>query len=71
MLMGVPSLCNLYLQKFLFFFIQTLPNDCSHIENVHLLFCARFINIFLFLRGVELRHFSIHNAMGVPSLCNL
>ena len=53
----VPSLCNLLLQKFSFFFIQTLPNDCSHIEDVHLLFCARFINFFSFLRGVELRHF--------------
>ena len=37
-------------------FIQTLPNDCSHIEDVHLLFCACFI-FFPFLRGVELGHF--------------
>ena len=34
-----------------------LYNDCSHIEDVHLLFCAHFINIFSFLRGIELRHF--------------
>ena len=54
---GMPSLCNLYIQKFLFFFIQTLPNDFSHIEDVHLLFCACFIIFFSFLRGVELRHF--------------
>ena len=47
----VPSLCNLSLQKFLFFFIQTLPNDYSHIEDVHLLFCARFINFFLIFEG--------------------
>ena len=26
-------------------------------EDVHLLYCAHLINIFLFLRGVELRHF--------------
>ena len=39
----MPSLCNLLLQKFSFFFIQTLPNDCLHIEDVHLLFCASFI----------------------------
>ena len=26
----MPSLCNLLLQKFSFFFIQTLPNDCLH-----------------------------------------
>ena len=55
--LGVPSLCNLLLQKFLFLFIQTLPNDCSHIEDVHLLFCACFIISFLFLRGVELKTF--------------
>ena len=29
-------------------FIQTLPNECSHIEDVHLLFCACFI-IFIFI----------------------
>ena len=56
-ILGVPSLCNLLLQKFSFFFIQTLPNDCSHIEDVHLLFCAHFIIFFSFLRVVELRHF--------------
>ena len=44
--------------KLSFLFIKTLPNDCSHIEDVHLLFCARFIFFFFsFLRGVELRHF--------------
>ena len=39
------------------FYIQTLQNDCSHIEDVHHLFSAHLINVFLFLRGVELRHF--------------
>ena len=34
--------------------IQTLRNDCSHIENAHLLFCAHFKNIYLDFRGVEL-----------------
>ena len=56
-ILGVPSLCNLLLQKFSFLFIQTLPNDCLHIEDVHHLFCARFINFFSFLRDVELKHF--------------
>ena len=37
---------------------------------MHLPFCAHFIFSFLFLTGVELRHFSIRNAEGVPSLCN-
>ena len=56
---GVPtcSLYNLYLQQFSFFYIQTLPNDCSYIEDVHLPFCAHLINIFSFFTGVELRHF--------------
>ena len=26
--------------------IQTLHNDCSHIEDVYLIFCAPFVNIF-------------------------
>ena len=50
-ILGVPSLCNLLLQKFSLFFIQTLPNNCSHIENVHLLFCARFITFFSIFDG--------------------
>ena len=54
---GVPSLCNLKLQQYSFLYIQTLHNDCSHIEDVHLLFCAHLINIFSFLTSVELRHF--------------
>ena len=62
--LGVPSLCNLQLQKFSFLFIQTLPNDCIHIEDVHLLFCARFIFFFSFLRGVELRHFFHPKCLG-------
>ena len=45
---GVPSLCNSFL------FIKILHNGCSHIEDVHLLFHAHFMNIFSFLRGVEL-----------------
>ena len=49
---------TLKLQKFLFLFIQTLPYDCSHIEDVHLLYCALFI-FFSFLTCVERRHFFI------------
>ena len=54
---GVPSLCNLKLQQYSILYFQTLHNDCSHIEDVHLLFCARFIIFLTFLTGVELRHF--------------
>ena len=59
---GVPSLCNLLLQKLSFLFIKTLHNDCSHIENVHLPFCAHLIKIFSFFMVVELRIISIQNA---------
>ena len=45
---GVPSLCNLKLQLYSSLYIQTLHNECSHIENVHLLFCARLIFFFFF-----------------------
>ena len=27
--------CNLYLKQILILYIQTLHNDCSHIEDVH------------------------------------
>ena len=71
---GVSSLCNLQLQKFSFFFFQTLPNDCSHIEDVHLLFFAHF-TFFSFLRAVKFRHFFhgcqvcvICNSNGIHSL---
>ena len=37
-------------------YIQTLKNDCSHIEDVHPLFCAHFMNMFILLRGVGHRH---------------
>ena len=61
---GVPSLCNLQLQQFSFLYVQTLPNDCSHIEDVHLLFCAHLINIFSFFTGVELRHIFFPKCIG-------
>ena len=62
MLKGVPSLCNLQLHQYSFLYIQTLHDDFSHIEDVHLPFCAHFIFSFLFLMGVELRQFFIRNA---------
>ena len=61
---GVPSLCNLLLQQFSFLYIQTLPTDCSYIEDVHLLFCAHLITIFSFFTGVELRHFFLPKCIG-------
>ena len=51
-------------------FIQTLHNDCSHKEDVHLLFCAHFTT-FSHFRGIELRHFYVQNALRGPGLCNL
>ena len=41
---------------------SNLHNDCSLIEDVYLLFYAHFMNIFSFLRGLELRHFIVRNA---------
>ena len=63
----VCVICNSYSFSFLYF--QTLHNDCSHIENVHLPFFAHLINIFLFLTGVELRHFFHPKCVGVSGLC--
>ena len=54
---GVPSLCNLKLQQCSILYIQTLYNDCSHIEDVHLLFCECFLIFLTFLTVVELRSF--------------
>ena len=54
------------LKKFFFLFIQNLHNYRSHIEDVHILFCAHFMNIYLFLRGIEL---SSTNAKMVPGMC--
>ena len=54
---GVSSLCNLKLKQYSSLYTQTLHNDCLHIEDVQYLFFGHLINIFLFLTGVELRHF--------------
>ena len=61
---GVPNLCNLKLQQYSILYIQTSHNDCSHIEDVHLLFCARFIILFTFLTGVELRRLFLPRFLG-------
>ena len=50
----VCIICNY--RSFHSFFIQTLHNGCSHIEDTHVLFCAHLINVFSFLTGVGLRH---------------
>ena len=67
----MSGLCNLLLQQFLFFNIQTLPNDCSYMEDVHLLFCAHLINISTFLRILNLDTFFHPKGVGVSGLCNL
>ena len=59
----VSGLCNMQLQEFSFLSIQTLYNDCSYIEHVPLIFCAKLINIFLF-RAVELKHFIHPKCLG-------
>ena len=51
----VCVICNF--QQFLFLYIQTLHNDCSYIEDVHILFCLHFMIFFFIFGGLELRHF--------------
>ena len=47
----MPSLCNLKLQQYPFFYVQILHNDCSYIGDVHLLFYAHFMDIFFIFGG--------------------
>ena len=63
-------MCNLLLQQFSFLYFQSLNNDCSHIEDVQLLFCAHFILYYIF-EGNELRHYYVYTTFGVLILCNL
>ena len=65
----MPSLCNLLLQQYSFLYIQTSHNDCSHIEDVHLLYRAHFIIFFSFLTGVEHRHFSPSEMLSGCLVC--
>ena len=70
----VSGLCKLHLEQFTFLYIQTLHNDCLHIEDVPLQFCAHLINIFSILMGVELRHIfhlKMHRGCLVCVICNL
>ena len=57
----MSGLCNLQLKQFSFPYIQTLLNDCSHIEDVHLIFCAHLVfNYILGLLNLDisrLHHF--------------
>ena len=46
-----------YSNKCFFPYIQTLHIDCAHIEYVHILFCAQFMNIFSFLGLLDLKFF--------------
>ena len=65
------GLCNLYLQQFLFFYIQTLHNNCSHIKDVHLLF-VHISWFFLHFFGLELRYFLSKMLRGclISVFCN-
>ena len=69
---GVSGLCNLLLLQFSFLYIQTLLNDCLYIKDVHLLFCAHLINIFLFLWVLNLDIFpsEMHRGCLVCVICN-
>ena len=64
----MSGLCNVELHQFAFLNIQTLHNDYSYIEHVHLLYCAHLVNIFSFLGMLDLNILSIRNAYG---LCHL
>ena len=55
----MPSKCNQELQEYSSFYIQTLHNSCSHIEDVHLLFYAHFTNIFFIFGVLNLDFFSL------------
>ena len=46
----MSGLCNLQLKQFSFLYSQTLHNGCSHIEDVHLIFCAHLI--FYYILGL-------------------
>ena len=56
----VCELCNS--KSFRSFLFKTLHNGCSHIEDVHFLFCAHLIICSHFLRGLDLDICSIRNA---------
>ena len=49
----VMSYCEFV--TFSFLYIQTLPNNCSHIEDVYLLFCAHMKLFYFIFRSVEQR----------------
>ena len=63
---------------------STLYDDCSHIEDMHLVICAHFMNEYFFHfffwggggggggGGLKLANFgpSVRNTFGVPILCN-
>ena len=48
-----------------------LQNVCSHIEDVHLLVCARLIISYYIFGSVEIRHYYIYTTFGVLTLCYL
>ena len=64
----MSGLCNQLLQQFSFHYIQTLHNDCSYIEDVHLLFCIHLMLFFFHFWGLELRHLFLYNAKRVSGL---
>ena len=71
MLRGVWFVQSVTLQQFSFLYIQTLHNDCSHIKDVHLLFCAHLIIFDYIFWSVEFRHVYVYISFGVLTLFNL
>ena len=58
--------------RFSFLYIQSLLNDCLHIEDLHLLFCAHFMNIFSFCRVLNLDIVVVSPLCpSVPSVFNI
>ena len=66
--------CNLYLKHISFLYIQTLRNDCSHIEDIHQRRRSRaeFGLVFFLLLGLELSFFPVKMLRWCPIcvICN-
>ena len=65
----VCVICNS--QQFSISYIQTLYNECSHNEDVHLLFCAHLIIFYYIFGSAEHRLYYVYTTFGMLTLCNL
>ena len=62
--------CNYMYKRFHSFFL-TLRNGCLHVEDTQVLFCAHLINVFSFLRMLDLDIIFNQKYVGVSVVCNL